>query len=340
MTQNHYRIFAGALAVWVAVPATGSDPAPTACGAAGAPITIAAKNCTYGLPAVHDGLVLVPKSCRLDLASKPVDRQSVEVRTMAGARIGQGSLPPQPAVGDQPADPGALLAGVPPLLVLPTGIAAIDARRGSAELVFEAQGVLLGAARAGDLLALAERLPADKSGKPKIEWTVLDLEGGAVLGQAIVAGSAVAAIALTKSAQGVRAGLSLGQDPTAVQLEALVADGAGKLAIKDGQLAVTPVAKSLPARSAPAAGCPVVATAAAVVTVRMAVLRAGGVRLPAVSGGQVWRTSENCLAIADTGAGTGRLAWIAAAGGEIRLVSMTCGQPTAPAVPATAPTAL
>ncbi len=325
------RTIGAVLATLLAAPASAEDAAPSpGCAPAGVTLTLAARACSYGLPVIYEGLVLIPKSCRLELAGKPIDRHSVEVRTVTnGSRIGQASLPPQPASGSQPPDPGAILAGTPPLLVLGAGIAAIDGRKGSADLVFEAQGVLLGAARTGDLLALAERLPPDKSGKAKIEWTILDLEAGALVGEATTSGTAIAGMSLVRSATGVRASLDLGSDATSVHIEAQVLDATGKSVVKDGQLAV--VAGPKPARAVPtgAIGCPVIAASTSVVVARMAAVRPDATRLPPSVANQPWRSPEACVAIIET-PGHQRLAWLRNATGDLQLVSVSCTQASAP----------
>lgn len=297
------------------------------CVSAGVTIASAAKNCVYGLPALADELVLIPKSCRHDLGGKAVDRHSVEVRALStGARIAQASLPPTPATAAQPPSPGEVLVGTPALLVLANGIASIDARKGDADMAFEAQGQLLGAARLGDLLAIAEALPAPKGAKPTIEWTILDLEAGGIVGQAVVAGNSISAIALRRSATGVVAAVHLGHDATAVQLVADVLDGANKSALKNGNLVPRRVVLSPALSPVDAGGCPVFGGAVAVVVGRpAAVIQGNHTELASTSTGIPWHSSpQSCVVIRQNSVGLRHVAWLRLPSGEVQLHAVQC----------------
>ena len=308
-------------------PAWAADSARApGCALAGA-ISQAAAGCSYGLAVVVDDLVLIPKSCRHELAGKPVDRQAVEVRALAtGARIGQASLPAGPARGTQPPDAGQLLPGDPPLLVLPQGIAALDARKGAADLVFEPQGRLLGAARLGGLLALAEALPPGKDGKAAIEWTVIDLDAGGVVGQALIAGTAVRDLALLRDATGVRAAIGLGQDATAVELQAQLFDAGGKSALKDGQLVPRKVGAAKAAPTALPAGCAVFDPPDRAIVDRPAVRIALGQFSvgPTTLAAPFHSAPHACLAIRKAGKGLRDVAWVRAPDGGLHVVALLC----------------
>ncbi len=313
-------------ASWVTSAAGADSALAPGCAQAGA-IVAAAAGCSYGLPVVAGDLVLVPKSCRHEPAHKSVDRHAVEVRALAtGARVGQASLPPTDVVGPQPPPAGQMLPGDPPLLVLPGGIAAIDARKGSAELVFEPPGRVVAAARLRGLLALAEALPAAKGGKAAIEWTVLDLEAGGVVGQALIAGGAVRDLALVQDKDGLRAMIGLGDDVTGVDLTAAVLGADGKPVVKDGQLVPRKVARSAVASGSAGSGCPVFPHPDRAIVDRPA-LRIEG-RTAAVGQGHIavaWRSPPaQCLAIRRADKGLRDLAWVRAADGSFQLVGTLC----------------
>ena len=342
--------FCGAFcALW----GTTATAEPEASCAVGATLSVAAKGCRYGLAVLHEDWVLLPKSCRHDLQGKPVDRQSVEIRAWAtGARVGQASLAPTSGTAAEPPSPGQVLPGTPPLLVLPTGIASIDCRLGSAEFVFEPQGLLLGAARTRDWLALVELLPvaqapaAAKNGqatkkdappaKPTLEWTVIDLEGGAVAGQALIAGASIRAISVHKQAGGVVVGLGLGTGATAVDVEAAVTDATGKQVSKDGQLLVKLLAKATappaPAGAAePVRGCASYAAPAAVLAAVLPVeVRSDRELLAPPAAGRLG--PANCLALRAPDARGRGVAWLRGGAGDRQLVALRCSAAPVPAV--------
>lgn len=317
-----------ALGLPAGVPAVAAAQGALApgCAHAGA-VVAAAAGCNYGLPVVAGDLVLLPKACRHEPAHKSVDRHSVEVRALAtGARIAQASLPPTDAVRPLPPAAGQILPGDPPLLVLPGGIAAIDPRKGGAELVFEPQGRVLAAARLGAILALAEALPPSKEGKVAIEWTVLDLDAAAVLGQALVAGGTVRDLALTQDKEGLRTAIGLGDDATGVDLVAQVADAAGKPASKDGQLVPKKVARSKAAPAAASGGCPVFPTPDRAIVDRPAVrLEGGAAVVGAAQQYEAWRSPPaQCVAIRKADRGLRYVAWVRGADGSFQLVATMC----------------
>jgi len=290
-------------------------------------VIAAAPSCHYGLPVIADDLVLLPKVCRHDPAHKSFDRHAVEVRALAtGARVGQASLAAGDARGPAPPPAGQVLPGDPPLLVLPSGIAAIDARKGTADVVFEAQGRLLAAARSGGLLALAEALPASHGAKAAIEWTVLDLDGGAVVGQALVAGTAVRDLALVRDKEGVRSAIGLGDDPTGVDLVATIADAAGQSTVKEGQLTPRKVARALATAAAQGAGCPVFAHPDRVLVDRpSARIEARTVAVGQSGRLETWRSPPaQCLAIRRAVKGLRDVAWVRGADGTLQLVAAVC----------------
>ena len=181
---------------------------------------------------------LVAKVCLHKSGDQRLIRHSVELRAaQTGARLQQASLPATPTTTDALPAPALVLPGSPPLLVLPHGIAAADLRLGSAELVFEAQGKLLGAARDGDLLALVEALAlGDRGGAPQLEWTVLDLEAGQVIGQAVLAGAAVDSVVLRRDKSGVYTELRLMGPKKSLIVRAAILGSDGKSVVRNGQL--------------------------------------------------------------------------------------------------------
>lgn len=338
--------------IGVALPAIGAgQEAPAAACAAAAPVYVTATaGCAYGLPAISDEFLLVPKVCRHELNGAAVYRHAVEIRNPAtGARVSQASLPPAPLPPAAPVPrPGVLLGGSPPLLLLPAGIASIDARKGAAEMVFEATGKMLAAARLADLLALAELLPAAQGNKPMIEWTVIDLEAGGVIGQAHVAGTAVSDLRLERTTAGLSTALALGEEATAsVTVAAPLADAAGKSLVKDGLLA--PAKQAAMARpsqpTAPTLGCPILLAGDRALAGRPAVdVRKG--QAAAVDARQARDDAAStgelaCVALVHTGGR--KLGWWRDKAGDFQLAAAQCGKalpasappPTAP--PATAP---
>lgn len=229
-----FRVEPSALAQPAASPAKPAAAAPQL------------PNCRLGEPvaAVNPGAPantqLLAKVCLHKSGDQRLIRHSVELRsTQSGARLQQASLPATPTTTDALPAPALVLPGSPPLMVLPHGIAAADLRLGSAELVFEAQGQLLGAARDGDLLALVEALPlGDRGGPPQLEWTVLDLEAGQVIGQAVLAGAAVDSVVLRRDKSGVYTQLRLRSPKKSLVVRADILGPDGKSLVKNGQLAV------------------------------------------------------------------------------------------------------
>lgn len=199
------------------------------------------SNCAYGQPQLDGDLVLVPKICRHDLAGRSVVRRSVEVKLAAnGQRVQQASLPPEDSTATTLPAVGQLWPGAPALLAYPGGIAAIEPRAGKAEVVLEPQGTLLAMARSGDLLALLEQLPADGKGKPVLEWTVLDLAAGEILGQAHLSLPKVLDLRWASNAAGLHVILDGQTDDKRLRLQAPVRDAAGKSLIVKEALAPLP----------------------------------------------------------------------------------------------------
>lgn len=241
------RLTNSAVITAILVAAAVSGQAHAAGCAAGPGTTIAATpNCDYGVPARSADLLLVPKVCRTPVEGKLFERQAVEVRSATGARIGQAALSAVAVKESAPLPhPGVLLGGAYPLLVSASGIAALDARAGRAEVVYEPTGKLLGVARLGEVLAIVEAVPAEERfPKGSIEWTVLDYGAGEVIGQLQLAGQDLEALALRPSAGGgieavLERQLPAGpkQPAKKVEVVAQVRDGHGKTAAPGGTLA-------------------------------------------------------------------------------------------------------
>ncbi len=206
---------------------------------------VAMPTCDYGIPARSTDLLLVPKVCRTPVDGKLLERHAVEVRSATGARIGQASLPAVPVQALAPVPlPGVLLGGPYPLLVSANGIAALEARAGRAELVFEPTGKLLGVARLGEVLAIVEvAAPDEHFPKGSIEWTVLDYGAGEVIGQLQLAGQDLEGLSLRPSAAGgveavLERQLPAGPKEPAKKVEVVapVRDRLGKTAAPGGTL--------------------------------------------------------------------------------------------------------
>ena len=199
----------------------------------------ALAGCVHGAPVRQGDLILVPRVCHLTVNGVQLDRRTVDVRNgETGARVGQTSLPQAPVSPTQ-FSPGTILPGDPPLLVYPGGIAAIDARANRAEVSFEPQGKLVGAARHGDLLFVAEQQPPDKNfANGSLALTVIDQEAGEVLGDLQIAGIALDSLALrTTQGKGVELALTRQEKGKPVELVAPLRDAAGKSVVKNGALA-------------------------------------------------------------------------------------------------------
>ena len=245
------------VSVLAAVPAQALE-----CGLqAGATPLPAMTGCVHGLPVRQGELLLIPRVCRATLANQPVVRHSVDVRhAETGAKIGTASLPPTTPGTGEPV-PGTVLAGEPPLLVTPDGIAALEPRKGVAEPSFAPEGTLVAVARSGDVLVVVEATPADKHFPAgSLAITVMDQEAGDLLGEQRIAGTALSSLEL-------RAGTGKALDVllTRTEKDKLVTavlpvrDAAGKkLANKDGVLGAKLQPGTPPPASVTGDGCAVV----------------------------------------------------------------------------------
>lgn len=288
----------------------------------------ALPGCVHGAPVRQGDLILVPRVCQLTVNGAQVFRRTVDVRNgETGARVGAVSLPPG-AIAAEQFVPGAVLPGDPPLLVYPTGIAAIDARANRAEVSFEAQA-LVGVARYGDLLLVVEAQPADKQfGNGSLQLTVIDQEAGEVLGDLQIAGTALDALAL-RATQGKGVELTLARDDKGkpVALVAPLRDAAGKSLVKNGALA----AKVQPATAltTTAIGCALLPAPASAVVAQAAVLVRDGKlergKLPGLSLVTMPPTDACMLvgALAATGAERIGMAWFDRAG-KAQLQAVRC----------------
>lgn len=181
-------------------PQPAASPAAAAAAAAPAPARYrctvdpgprlpARPQCQHGMPVTVGDVLMLPRACRLGLDGKPVDRHTVELRdARTGAKKGQTSLPPTPAAGEGP-QVGGILGGPYPLYVFAGGVAAIDPTARKLELVLQSEGAVVGFARTGEILAVAEAFPPDKTyAGGSIGWSVLDFGAGVELGALRVAG--------------------------------------------------------------------------------------------------------------------------------------------------------
>lgn len=246
MVQRRFGSAAAAIAAvavaWpaAAVFAQAPSPAPAAAASAKPAVTCRVGAAVPAAGAAAATQQLVAKVClHRGSGGQRQLRHSVELRAVqGGARLQQASLPAAATDSDALPEPGAVLAGSPPLLVLDRAIAAADLRLGSAELVFEAQGRLLGAARDGDWLVLVEALAAEGKLPPRLEWTVLDLEAGAVAGQAVVPGERILGVALRRDGKALSTELQLVSAPRPLTLRAEITGPDGASRVRDGRLSV------------------------------------------------------------------------------------------------------
>ncbi len=294
----------------------------------------ALPGCVHGAPVRQGDLILVPRVCRLSVEGTGVPKHEVERRTVdvrngeTGARVAAVSLPMGPIAADQFV-PGTVLPGEPPLLVYPTGIAAIDPRANRAEVSFEAQGKLVGAARLGDLLLVVEAQAPDKTfGNGSLALTVIDQEAGEVLGDLQVAGMALDALALRgTTGKGAELALVRQEKGKSVELVAPLRDAAGKSLVKKGALAGR-VQPFTPAVATPP-GCVLLpASSSALVARSLLTVRDGKLERDVPGGLSVVTTpaTDACFAVgglAQTGAEQTGMAWFDRAG-KAQLQAVRC----------------
>jgi hypothetical protein len=232
-------------------------------GAAGAPVpckltatSLKPGDCVWGAPLQVMDQWLVPRTCRVSLpaeAGKPAKvmlRQGIEV-------AGTGRTIYLPAT-DAPASglpaPGQWLAGEPPLLVFPSGLAAIDVRRGQGEWVLQADGQLAAVARSGDVIALADRIAAVGKQPAVVEFSAVDIGKGIDFGAAVTKDAPVVGLEVSTTNDGLKLLATL-QTPKGLALATMaLADASGKPQNKDGQLPLS--VGPAPPPSAPATSQP------------------------------------------------------------------------------------
>jgi len=304
------------------------------CTAGDAPAMATTPGCVHGAPARSGDTLLIPRICRTSLQGKTFDRHTVDIRNATtGARVGQASLPPsEPKAGAPLAQVAQILGGPWPLLVHPGGIGAVDAKASRIEAVFESDSGLNAVARLGDVLTIVEKMLPDKQfPKGGLEWTVLDYGAGEMLGQLQLAGGPAEAVALkATTGGGIEAALYRSVAGKRFALIAQVIDSAGKHA---ADAAMRAKVVEVPGLSRPpaAAGCAVLATAAAI---RVDVLGFSTSDDPArnapavASAGHASVTSAStCLAILEPDTRGDTFGWFAAAGGKAELRAVHCRNP-------------
>lgn len=307
------------------------------CVAAGAKVR-AMRSCRYGTPVVVGDVLFLPRSCRLPLKSGPIERHTVEIRdAVTGRKHGQASLPPKPSTSGAPPRPGALIGGPYPLFVWQGGIAAIDAASKRARVVYEATGQLAAVARYGEVLALVDALPADKTFKRgSLEWTVLDFGAGELLGQLRAAPAPLTDIGIAKGSQGGRslvAWLGLKGPKGPLEVSATIRGADGKPAAKGGHLsprASAPKGRGLPFASGATAGP---GQTCAVLTGRDAVITAapwvdlGGTQVVSPASAKRTRPIPGCVAATPPTAKGVTWAWLAKPGSTPTLAAYRCAPP-------------
>lgn len=292
------------------------------CKADSAPLMRASAACQYGLPVRVGRALLVAKACRIPMAEGAVSRHAVEIRDAAtGKRLGQASLPATKASPDgEVPKVGTLLGGAFPLYVFAGGIGAIDHAARRAELVFEPTGRLMALARAGEVLAVIDALPADATfPNGSLEWTVLDFGKGEMLGQARLAGSDVDGTALAQRGDGLHALLDVTGKKGPLTLAAHLRDKKGKQITSSGLLRPKVETRRKPGTSPAAkvagATCPVVNVGDAVRTTQPVLVVDGAGAGPAAAAIQGWltiATTATCLAASAVGADGVAWAWLRA----------------------------
>ena len=326
----------------VAAPALAAD---VTCSPAALVLATALPSCSYGPPVISGESVLIPKVCLHDSKGHKVLRHSVEARSLAsGARQNQAALPAQATATDALPPPGTVLPGTPALLVIPQGIAACDFQRGAAELVFESQGGLIGAARNGDALALVEALPAESKGKPaRLEWTVLDLEAGGVLGQVLLAGHSIEGLALQRTGAALTAVLWQANGGRLQEVQAAVYSDSGQLSAKNGDMPLRiRVVATAPAPTVPwpqAGACPTAVGDRGALVGKPTLVIGGSAGQPQGRGAHadpaqvarlLWTGPQPCLgAVLAPGAVRGA-AWLRTASGAAELRAIHCSSAPAP----------
>lgn len=257
-----------ALVGLLATPAArAADPSPEAAGGAPlpcklTPLTIRPGDCTWGAPLQVGVQWLLPKVCRVETPAqgdKPAQfvlrhgidvvgtNRSIYLPATPWAAGREGALPA----------PGEWLAGEPPLLVLPAGLAAFDVRGNKAEWVLEADGALVAVARNGDVIGLADRIPAHDKQPAFVEFSAVDVGKGVDFGAVATKDANVTSLSIEQAGQSTKM-VALLESPkgSAQATIALTADN-GLPAAKDGKLPVQLSAP--PAASAAAAltdSCP------------------------------------------------------------------------------------
>ncbi|MFZ4580375.1 MAG: hypothetical protein ACOYOB_18480, partial [Myxococcota bacterium] len=226
--------------------------------------------CDYGVPVRSEGRLLVPRVCRVDVGTQKVERHTVEVRNaLTLERTLQASLPASPVREGRPMPAvGQILGGPYPLFVHAGGIAAIDARQGRLEPVFEPTGRMRGVARWGDVLALVEELPKAEGVEASLAWTILDYDSGQVLGEVPLAGTGLSALTVRKVGDTIEAAVVRELKGQRGEWVAVVRDKDGKPRVgKDGALDVQwcpiEVAKAQTVQPVPG-GCSLLGEAVAV----------------------------------------------------------------------------
>ena len=303
------------------------------CVAAATPAMTTTPGCLHGAPARSGDLLLVPRICRTTLQGKTFDRHTVDIRNGAtGARVGQASLPPiEPKPGAPLGEVGQVLGGALPLLVYAGGIGAIDAKASRIELVFESETGLNAVARAGEVLALAEKMAPDKQfPKGGVEWTVLDYGSGEILGQLQLAGPPAEAVELrATSGAGMEATLYRSAGGKRMALVAQVRDAAGKAtgAAMKAKVTEVPVVSRVPM----VAGCALLAAADAVradvAGLAVSEEAARNVAAPAPSGRAKVADPAACVAILQPDARGETFGWFTAAKGKAELRAARCQTP-------------
>ncbi len=223
------------------------------CTSKSPPMLVAVAACDYGVPTRSGEFLLIPKVCRLETVDGAVDRHAADVfNARTGTRVGQAGAGTTKTTKDKLLQRvGVILNSNPPLLAWAGGIAKLQPRTAQAESLFESDGELQGVILRDDLLAVADRLPPSRQhAKGAIEWTILDLSAGEIMGQATLAGQKTWALQFrAEKARAVTGVIVVESEGKRYETTALLRNDAGKAAAKDG--AIKPVTTPAATAAAP-----------------------------------------------------------------------------------------
>lgn len=340
MGKQVQTLVVAALAAAVAMPAAAEGPqtgAPLPCSLT--PLQIRPGDCAWGAPLQLGLQWALPKVCRVALpasAGKPAQvmlRHGVELvgtgrnLYLPATTWTQGVDAPLPA-------PGEWLPGEPPLLVLPEGLAVVDARSNRAEWVLQADGALAAVARDGDVIALADRIPAAGKQPALVEFSAVDIGKGVDFGAVVTKDSPVLELGLVRTGQALTMQAVLETLKGRALATMALLDAAGKPTAKDGELPLQASAAPAKVEAKPAVDasvCPQFGSRKLVLPGAPVLV----VRSTGIAAERRWseptllpqQTPANCAALAAGAAPQTRFVWMWDASAKSALAAeLTCRQ--------------